>query len=784
MKKTFHIHLSGKVQGVGFRPFVYLLAQNYGLAGWVCNGNDGLRTEVSGEEDRIRDFYYNLIQRAPDIALITGHTISEVDLKETEGFSIIESDQSGEKNILLTSDLDVCEQCLSEFYDPTHPRYHYPFTSCTYCGPRFSILHKMPYDRVHTTMKAFKMCESCEKEYHSPSDRRFFSQINTCPACPVQLTLTETRQRNDLQGNEEAFLKTLALLEEGNIVAIKGIGGYLLLVDASNSKSIIRLRDRKHRPSKPFALMYPDVQSVRKDMLLSEEEERQLLSREKPILLLQKKAAPFHSLFYQLIAPESDLLGVMLPYTPLFHRLSREFKKPLIATSGNISHAPVVFKDEQALEELSAIADAILLNDREIVQSQDDSVLRFSPMHQQRIILRRSRGFAPNFIHSLGTKIQIPLLAMGAMQKGTFGLVHQQNIYISQYLGDLDSYEGEENYKQTLRHFQHLFDFQPEVILVDKHHGYFTTQWGHQLAREAKIPCIEVQHHEAHFYAVMAENKLMEREEPVLGVIWDGTGYGNDKNIWGGEFFVYRDAWMHRAEHFPYFNHLLGDKMALEPRLSALSLCFGKNIPEELLRPRFSALEWDIYHRLLEQKKHIQTSSAGRVFDAIASLLGLADKITFEGEAAMKLERIAQKYWILTHNEAYYTPCLQPEIWLQEMLFDLHGDLPKGAIALKFHWTLVKVIEQMAYREQCPKIAFSGGVFQNALLVDLLILGLGKNFELYFHRQLAPNDENISLGQIAYYLHHEEKHSSSKKNHPEWINESTDKMTHQMIKSL
>jgi hydrogenase maturation protein HypF len=602
-------------------------------------------------------------------------------------------------------------------------------------------------------MDTFKMCPTCENEYQNVKDRRFYSQTNSCITDGVTLS--------------HSVSTLTSAINDGKIIAIKGIGGYLLMCDATNETAIKTLRERKHRPTKPFAVMYPTIEMLENDAILRGYEREALQSPEAPIVLLNLKNEVQSGIKTELIAPNLSQIGAMLPYTPLFTLITEGVGKPLIATSGNISGSPIIFQDEKAEEYLSEIADLVVSNNREIVVPQDDSVIKFSYFKEKKIIIRRSRGFAPTYLYkSVPSRVfgMTPLeppksvLALGAMMKSTFSWAHEGNIYVSQYLGDLESYETQESFEHTLNHFLQLFNDKPQRIITDKHPDYFSTQLGERLSKEWQIPIEKVQHHKAHFTAVMAENGLLEEKEPILGIIWDGTGLGDDGNIWGGEFFKYSGNSFLRCYYFDYFPLILSDKMPKEPRISALSLAHDVMGFEQILSKKFSNTEGVLYKKLLKQEGVLQTSSVGRLFDGVASLLDLGDKMSYEGEAAMLLENLATTYFkthsldfkdsYIMEGASYYR--VPTKALIQNLVFDINKNKDRKYIAAKFHYSLVVIIKNVARNVGCKKLAFSGGVFQNSLLVDLIIHHLDKEFELFFHNQLSPNDECISFGQLFY----------------------------------
>ena len=748
---SYHLHIRGQVQGVGFRPFVYRLAQQYGLRGTVSNGTDGVHIHINASPEVFGFFREDIYRRAPSMARITAVDWTETGAVDYADFSIVQSAVHDDRNVLLSPDFGLCAACREELWDAGNRRYQFPFITCTQCGPRLSVTDNIPYDRNYTTMAPFVMCESCQEEYEAVTDRRYFSQTNSCGCCGPQLaTQAMSAPITDPVG------AAVSWLQSGAIVAVKGVGGFLLMCDAGNADAIGRLRERKNRPAKPLALLYPDIGRAEADVQLSEGARAALQHSSFPIVLCPLQASPASALPTEVIAPGLNQIGLMLPNSPLLDLLASRFGDPLVATSGNVSGAPICYQNEQAAVQLSAIADRILIHNRDIVMPQDDSVCRFSRIYDQRILIRRSRGLAPTYWHTQ-EQAYPTALAMGADMKSVFGISHQQNIYLSQYLGNLGSYDSQQQYEQVLQHYLRLTGCQPLVVLHDLHPAYASTR----LARTFEAAERHAfQHHKAHLAACLFENDLLDSEEAVLGVVWDGVGYGEDGQIWGGEFFRYAAGQFLRAYHFDYFDYLLGDKMSLEPRLAALSVCKQAAWAEELLRPKFTQQEWQLYTRLLSQPAGLQTSSLGRLFDAAACLLGLGDRNTYEGEAATYVEQLAQQYisangpdrvdsYVQAQASYYRIPT---HSIFQYLLIDLKKGRDKAYIAAKFHQTLVQIVDNVARYTGCKKLAFSGGVLQNGLLVDMLIHRLSASHQLFFHRQVSPNDENIALGQLALYL--------------------------------
>jgi hydrogenase maturation protein HypF len=754
---TWHLHIKGQVQGVGFRPFVYLLAKRHGLHGWVNNSTDGVHIEINAHKDKALQLLQEIKTKAPKLSRITEAHLVEIEKKFFDQFQIIHSNEKSEPNLLLTPDVALCDDCRTELYSENNRRASYPFITCTNCGPRYSIMHQLPYDRQTTSMDTFTMCNLCKTEYADPKDRRYFSQTNSCPDCSIEMSLFGQHQKKINIAQAKLVDYVSQLWQLGNIVAIKGIGGYLLTCDASQHQAIALLRKRKNRPTKPFALMFPDVSCLKKVATVKECELVEMRYLVAPILLLDMKEDAGDLIATDKIAPGLNKIGAMLPYTPLFDLLLNKFKKPIVSTSGNLSNSPIIYQDDNALKELSEIADFVLTNNRNIVVPQDDSVIQYTPFKSQKIIMRRSRGLAPTYINARLIRPDKTILATGAMLKSTFCFSHRENIFISQYLGDLEDFNTEENYKHTVEHFFELFKSKPEMLLCDKHPEYPSTQLGQEMSDKLTIPLEKIQHHLAHFGAVLAENNLLPNEEPILGVIWDGTGLGDDGQIWGGEFFIYKNHNFKRLNHFKYFDFILGDKMPKEPRISALSACWGIPGIEDVLKDKFSETEWQVYTNLLGKKNNLKTSSVGRIFDAVASLLGIMDKQTFEGEAAMRLEEIALCYFKKNGLESSISYLSKKtnydQIQTQELMTNIILDIKRGKsvefIAAMFHCSLMEAIAIVARKSEIKKIALSGGVFQNSLLVDLIIHHLDEDFDLFFHKELPPNDENVSFGQLV-----------------------------------
>jgi hydrogenase maturation protein HypF len=572
----------------------------------------------------------------------------------------------------------------------------------------------------------------------------------------------------------EIITKLTTALATGKIAGVKGIGGYLLLCDATNEEALQTLRSRKHRPHKPFAVLYPDIPAALGDVHINDIEIKAISSKVAPIILCGLKESIQSGICINLVAPHLDKIGIMLPYTPLLQLISNQFTKPLIATSANLSGSPIIYSDKEALDTLWDFADLIVTYNREIVTPQDDSVWQFT-QGGRRIVLRRSRGMAPDFYPQKIGQTSAKIMAMGADMKSAFAMHHHDKIYISQYLGDQGDYLSQESYHKTADHLKFLLDFNPTTLLIDKHPGYYTSLKGKELSSESDIALESIQHHKAHFGAVLAENDLLSADAPVLGFIWDGTGYGDDHQIWGGEVFIYDKGEMERTLYLDYFPQILGDKMSREPRLSALSLLKGHSKSSPLLSSYFSTKEWDYYQKILSKDDNLLTSSMGRLIDGIAALMGICTFNTYEGQAAMELEALARSY-CGEMNEYYSLPIrhnrIDWRIMIEEIIIDLDTAKDKAFIAMKFYVSLVKLIEQTSDIYDINELAFSGGVFQNALLTGMITENLSRIKKLYFHKEISPNDESIALGQLAIY-HLQNKEAENVFNSAEHLSQLT-----------
>ncbi|GGK54975.1 MULTISPECIES: carbamoyltransferase HypF [Flavobacteriaceae] len=747
MIKSYKISFSGQVQGVGFRPYVYNLALEFNLKGTVSNNEDGVLIFASGDSQNITTFYQKLIKFPPPISKIKNSSIIEIENVLFDYFKIIPSTKNGQLNLPLTPDFAICNNCKNDVENTENRRYNYPFTTCVNCGPRWAITQTFPFERNNTSIAKFPMCPKCEKEYNSPPDRRFHSQTNTCSACGIQLKLINNLGKTIVIEQSNLFKKIAILLSEGNIIAIKNTSGYLLCCNAEDPKVIQKLRDKKHRPHKPFAVLYPSLEVLQKEVILNENQLKSLTSAELPINIVSLENYN-GKIALKEVAPGLNQLGIMLPYTGILKLLANELSFPIVATSGNIHGSPIINTNADALKKLENIADYFLQHNLKIEHPQDDSVVKFSTKFQQKVLFRRSRGYAPNYLETSINSEQ-KILAMGAHLKSTIAFYPNSNLYISQYLGNLDNFDVYKRFTEVTENFIQLFEQQPEIILVDKHPTYQSTQFGKELAKKTTSELIEIQHHKSHFTAVLGEHNLFDKK--VLGVVFDGTGFGDDSNIWGGEFFSYQNNKIERIGQVDNFDWLLGDKMSKEPRLSLFSLASEEM--NKILKQKFTSNELNNYSYLKSQNK-LKTSSIGRLFDAVASLLNITDFNTYEGEAAILLENSILNYNLKTCKT--YCQLNSLGFSAKEIIKNIYKDVEEGIdrtqIISNFLFTLATHILNFSKEKGFNKIALSGGVFQNTTLVDMLIELASKEIKLYFHKDLSPNDENSSFGQLMYYL--------------------------------
>ncbi len=760
MKERLKIIIRGAVQGVGFRPFVYRLAKEMKLTGYVLNSSKGVFIEVEGEPNLLKEFLIKLEKEKPTISIIQSLEYQILDLVGYQDFEIRKSEKENDTSALILPDIATCKDCLQELFDPKDRRYLYPFINCTNCGPRFTIIEMLPYDRPNTSMKQFKMCSECEKEYNDPEDRRFHAQPIACPVCGPHIELWNSEGEKIAEKNE-ALQLVIDLINQNKIIAIKGIGGFHLIVNIENDNSVIELRKRKHREEKPFALMFPDIESVKKVCEVNELEERLLLSPETPIVLLKRKLIHTEIKISQYVAPDNPYLGIMLPYTPLHHILMKFLKKPIIATSGNLSEEPICIDEFEALERLKGIADYFLVHNRQILRHCDDSIARI--IHGREFIIRRARGYAP-LPYLDNNKIEENIIAVGGHLKNTISLKKRNQIFISQHIGDLSTLESFKAFKKTIKDFQKLYEVDNAKYAGDLHPEYLSTK----SLKEAKVELKLIQHHLAHIAACKLENCVVGE---ALGVSWDGTGYGFDGKIWGSEFFIIDDESFEHIGQFKKFHLPSGEKAIKEPKRTLAGILYeiyGSDIiNSKILKTKFSEAELKIIiNQIKRQINSPECVSAGRLFDAVSSLIGISDYSNYEGQAAMKLEFAVKCETGDSYPFDFNKEKLIIIDWKEIILGienDLNKQIDKGAIAAKFHNTLCEIIVEFAKRSNLKKVLLSGGCFQNVYLLNRTIKRLKEeNFKVYWHQRIPTNDGGISFGQIAAY--HLKDRKSTQKN--------------------
>jgi hydrogenase maturation protein HypF len=794
-RARLRLAVRGAVQGVGFRPFVYRLANELGLTGWVNNSPQGVFIEVEGARPELEKFRSRLEAEKPPRSFIQGCEPTWLDASGYDGFVIRASETAGGKTALVLPDIATCPDCLRDIFDPANRRHRYPFTNCTHCGPRFSIIKALPYDRANTSMRGFRMCPACQAEYDDPSDRRFHAQPNACPDCGPQLELwpgdarvTNGEPPRRLAHGNDALLAAAHVIRCGQIVAVKGIGGFHLFADARNEAAVRRLRERKHREEKPFALLFPNLASVKEVCELSQLEERLLQSPEAPIVLLRRRST-LNSQLSTSLAPCNPNLGVMLSSNPLHHLLMAELGFPVVATSGNLSDEPICTDNFEALERLRNIADVFLVHNRPIVRHVDDSIVRV--MAGREMVLRRARGFAP-----LPVQLQIAecgmrnagcVLAVGAHLKNSVALAIGEQVFLSQHIGDLETEAANHAFRRVATELPRLYDVQPEVIAADLHPDYLSTQFALErgcpqpqysttrvtagepppftqgeaaAAGDSRAPLvIRVQHHIAHVLSCIAENEV---ELPALGVAWDGTGLGTDGTIWGGEFFRVTAESVERIAQLRPFRLPGGDAAVKEPRRAAFGLLhelWGERVSNckgLATIAAFSETELAALRTMLNRGVNSPwCSSIGRLFDAVASLIGLCQQMRFEGQAAMELEFALDD---CATDETYNLPLVVRESasvldWapmIEAIIFDLKRGISIGAISARFHNTLAEAIVSVARKAGCERVALSGGCFQNRYLTEGAVTRLRKaGFQPYWHQRVPTNDGGIALGQVV-----------------------------------
>lgn len=738
---AWSIHINGRVQGVGFRPFIKQLADAHNLDGWVKNTAQGVRIHAEGDLGALQGFIQSIEKRSPLAAVIGTIRKEPTELLTAQvGFEIRSSSADAHPSVNITPDLALCTDCRQELRMPSNRRSAYPFITCTNCGPRYSIIDALPYDRERTRMRHFQACPTCDHEYGDSTDRRFHSQTNSCHACGVHLIWLDHAQHKG-----DPIVEVVDRLRSGQIVAVKGTGGFLLLADATIPEVVQALRQRKARPAKPLACLYPNLDLVKDHYSLREVEAKALSSQVAPIVLLSPNRGIQDEIATDAIAPALDRIGVMLPSNALLTMIAEGFGKPLIATSGNVSGAPICYTNDRAINHLTGIADVILGHDLQITTPLDDSVVRFTANGKQ-IIHRRSRGLAPEIL--LPLRIHQKVLALGAEMKSSFALATGKQLVLSQALGNTSTYDAQLMYKQSLDHMLKLMDTEATHVICDLHPDYFTSQWAAQWKDGRGIELERVQHHKAHLAALLYEKGLLdEQAKPILGFVWDGTGYGEDGHIWGSESFLVNASEMKRVGHLSYVPFLAHHRMMKEPPVALLA--FGGNAAwvNSLLPEKDVEMLQQFY-----ANESLQSSSMGRLFDAVAAMLLRIKRNRYEGEAAMRLQCLAStatdKTW-QPFDLDYSAETMSVHAMLQAV-HDALSDQKPARLALRFHQSLVEWVRAQAERHEIHQLAFSGGVFQNALLIELLETSLGNAYELFFHEILPSNDESVALGQLVY----------------------------------
>ncbi len=748
--------ITGIVQGVGFRPTVYLLAREHHLTGWVINTARGVEIEIHGTEEHCAAFTRSLRENPPALAKVDSFIVTDSPLRAYSEFEIRQSENRPEDFLPISPDLAICEACKNELFDPNNRRYRYPFINCTHCGPRFSIVRDIPYDRANTSMAGFSLCPDCLQEYHNPADRRFHAQPVACPVCGPEIWYEVSGER--LFCGEEALAAARAAIRGGKILALKGLGGFHLACDARNATALKTLRERKHRTGKPFALMAFSLQTIEKYVQLTNQERELLTSPQAPIVLAEPTAAGRE--IARLAAPDRTRLGFMLPYTPLHLLLMKpeaDFPEVLVMTSGNISEEPLAFQDDEARKRLRGLADAFLMHNRPIYMRVDDSVV--AELRRKPYLLRRARGYSPGQLRI--PRAGLPILGAGTQLKNTFCLAREQYAFVSHFIGDLENQETLDSYEQAVGHYEKLFRVHPQALACDLHPDYLATRYAQARSRQEDLPLTAVQHHHAHLVACLAAN-AWETDEPAIGLIYDGTGYGTDGSIWGGEILI------GGYQNFERRFHLLpvplpgGDLAVQKPARTALSWLDAAGIPaEEYHLPPNSALgdeEREVVRAQVKTGFNAPlTSSIGRLFDAAASVLGICHEITYEAQAAVALESAADLSEAGAYPIALEDGLIDPRMMLRELVRDLRAGVSIPILAARFHNSIVQVsIEacRIIRKETGLRhVAISGGVWQNMRMMRALLPALeAEDFIPLYHRALPTNDACVSLGQVMVAL--------------------------------
>ena len=746
------VQVRGVVQGVGFRPFVHGMARRHGLSGWVRNQADEVRLEVQGAEAAVRQFLHALAHRPPPGARLEALETSPLAVRSEEGFRITDSAVDVVAGLALPADHATCDACLTESESPGERRYRYPFTNCAHCGPRFTIVEALPFDRPRTSMREFRMCAACAAEYADPADRRFHAQAIACPSCGPQVRMLSA-DGTERTHDEDAILAAAAALLDGELVALKGLGGFHLLADATNAAAVGELRRRKGRDAKPFAVMFPSLAALRSVCVVSPAEAQWLTAPAAPIVLVRRRPTASGDLrIAAAVAPGNPRIGALLPYTPLHRLLLNAVQRPLVCTSGNRSDEPICIETAEALSRLSGVVDRFVVHDRRIVRPVDDSVVRVSGAEMH--MLRRARGFAPLAVPLPVATPSASVLALGGHLKATITVAARGQAVVSQHLGDLTSPEARQWHERTARELLACISVVPDVVACDLHPDYASTLLAERLAADWRVPLCRVQHHHAHVAACVVEHGLTG---PVLGLVWDGSGLGSDGVLWGGEALVVDGATARRVAHLRPFPLPGGERAMREPRRAALGLLY--EIVGQAAGPELAALFPDLSVAALLQMMERRvgcprTTSVGRLFDAVAALLGIRVTGGFEGQAAMEVEYAADDggecgaYSVPLTGGSPAVADWQPLV--EALRRERAGGVPATVCAARFHGALVQLAEDVARRVNLPRVVLTGGCFQNARLNDAIRVRLVRQgFRVYVPQRYPPNDGGLSLGQAA-----------------------------------
>jgi len=750
------LHITGIVQGVGFRPTVFNLARRFSLAGWVLNNAHGVEIELRGSGENLDAFIHNLQHNPPPLAVIDSFTVEDAESQVYTDFQILHSEDDPSDFLPISPDLNICPDCRRELFDPADRRSHYPFINCTNCGPRFSIVTGIPYDRPNTSMADFPLCPDCAGEYQDPTNRRFHAQPIACPVCGPQAWYEEEGKR--LAERDDAILAARNALAEGKILAVKGLGGFHLVCDAQNPPTIEKLRLRKRRSGKPFALMAFDIETIQIFAHINPDEKNLLTSPMAPVVLLE--TTPAGKELARLVAPDQNRLGFMLPYTPL-HLLLLEpddgFPKVLVMTSGNLSEEPIACSNNDAHRRLSRLADGFLLHDRPINTRIDDSVV--SVIEGVPHIQRRARGYAPLPVQI--PAISIPTLACGTELKNTFCLMRDRYAFVSHHIGDLENQETLTAFEDAVRHYEQIFRIKPQLLAADMHPDYLASRYARQRAAAENLPLVEVQHHHAHIVSCMADNNL-KPTEPVIGLAFDGTGYGTDGAIWGGEVLLTTWDKYERYCHLEYMPLPGGEAAVRKPARMALSLVLQAGIdPDSFAFPFHQSLDAEEQTAVANQVRTgfntPMTSSVGRLFDGVASLIGLHQQISYEAQNAIALETIADPAEQSAYDFEIESGQFLVSPVIRAIVEDIKQTVPPGIISARFHNGLtacaVRLCEQVRFQTGLCRVALSGGVWQNKTLIKQTITALSASgFEVFWPHKLPTNDGGLSLGQALAAL--------------------------------